>query len=110
VSRIAIIIAADEPALVFASLAQAERALEPVDVTEGVYPAAYGPGGEPYAITTDGISVRIAPADRPPQPGALLALLCQLLKDDGQDPGPNPDLPDLRRRCARFLPVSRGCR
>lgn len=110
VTRIALIVAADEPALFFASLAQAERALEPVDVAEGIYPAAYGPGGEPHAITIDGHRVRIAPTGEPPQPEALAALLCHFLKSTGQDPGPKPDLPDLLRLCEAYLPVSRGCR
>ena len=46
----ALFVAADEPLLVFPSVAAAERYLEAIDVENGVYPAAYGPNGELYRI------------------------------------------------------------
>ena len=40
-------VAADEPLLVFPSVSVAESHLEAIDVENGVYPAAFGPNGEP---------------------------------------------------------------
>jgi hypothetical protein len=57
-AKIALIVAADEPALFVSSIERAEQALEAIDVEDGVYTAAFGPGGEVYDIETDGASVR----------------------------------------------------
>lgn len=43
----ALFVAADEPLLIYPSVAAAESHLEAVDVEDGVYPSAYGPNGEP---------------------------------------------------------------
>ena len=54
-----LIVAADEPAIFFASVQHAERWVEAIDVEDGVYSAGFGPNGEPYAIRTDGTWVRL---------------------------------------------------
>lgn len=46
-SKIRLIVAADEPALFYTSVSQAEMDLEAIDVRAGVYPVGYGPNGEP---------------------------------------------------------------
>jgi hypothetical protein len=53
-TQVNLIVAADEPAIFFASVHDAERWMEPVDVEDGVYGAAFGPAGEPHVISTDG--------------------------------------------------------
>lgn len=42
-ATIELVVAADEPALFYSSVQQAEMDLEVVDVRNGVYPGAFGP-------------------------------------------------------------------
>ena len=57
---IALIIAADEPAVFYNNIESAELDLEAIDVERGVYTAAFGPRGEKYDIASTGGRVRIA--------------------------------------------------
>jgi hypothetical protein len=93
---IRLIVAADEPALFFSSVEDAEGYLEAIDVENGVYTAAYGPGGEPYRISIEGDNVVISSTGGPPQPDKLKALLLLYLGDRGS---PTDELPLLLERC-----------
>jgi len=79
-------VAADEPLLVYPSVAAAERHLEAEDVKNGAYPAAYGPNGEPYRVRSDGRYVVIEPTDEPDRPGELRPLLLRYLEATGRTP------------------------
>ncbi len=81
VPEAALFVAADEPLLVFPSAAAAERYLEAIDVADGVYPAAYGPRGEPYRIGSTGSEVVIERTDEPARPDELKALLIRYLEE-----------------------------
>jgi hypothetical protein len=71
----AVFVAADARLLVFPSVVAAERALEAIDVVEGVYPAAYGPNGELYRIGCEGNRVLIERTGGSNRPDELKALL-----------------------------------
>ncbi len=102
--QISLIIAADEPALFFSSIDAAERYLEPIDVENGVYTAAYGPDGSAYRIGVKDGRVTIAPdPGQPPQPDTLKALLLTFLAAVGSPARQNEDLPALLERCAAHL-------
>lgn len=77
-------VAADEPLLVYPSVATAESDLEAIDVENGVYPIAYGPQGEPYRIWTEGNRVIIDPTGEPNRPDELRTLLARYLQVVGQ--------------------------
>ena len=70
-----LVVAADEPALMFSSIENAETYLEAIDVRDGVYGAAFGPAGERFSIVTIGERVVIQRLDRAPDPEALAQLL-----------------------------------
>ena len=106
-TKIALIVAADEPALFFASVRDAELSLEAIDVKNGVYSAAFGPKGEPYAISTDGKRVFIRKAGEPPQPEALKALILRFLYTD-EDPSYESSLTSLLERCPPEPSPKRG--
>ncbi|TKD53225.1 hypothetical protein [Sphingomonas baiyangensis] len=91
----AIFIEADEPLLVYPSVAAAERHLEAEDVTDGVYPAAYGPNGEPYRVRSDGRHVIIEPTGEPERAGELRLLRLQYLEAIGRNPDANSTNNDL---------------
>lgn len=76
----ALFVAADEPLLVFPSAAAAEQHLEAVDVEHGVYPAAYGPDGRPYRVTTRDRQVVIEATGEAERPDELRALLLRYLE------------------------------
>jgi hypothetical protein len=80
----ALFVAADEPLLIFPAAWAAELSLEPFDVEEGVYRAAYGPNGEPYCIRTDGSTVSIEATGEPNRPEALRTLLLEYFRTTGQ--------------------------
>lgn len=80
----ALFVSADEPLLVFPSVRAAERWIEPIDVENGVYPAAYGPLGEPYRILSVGKRVIIEPTGEPNRPQDLRVLLLRYLQSIGQ--------------------------
>ena len=56
-AAIKLIVAADEPALFFASIGAAEGYLEWIDVRDGIYPIAYDPDGNVYRLREDGRNV-----------------------------------------------------
>lgn len=82
----ALFVGADEPLLVYPSVAAAERDLEAIDVEEGVYPVAYGPNGEPYRIATEGNRVIIELTGEPNRPDELRLLLLRYLEAIGRTP------------------------
>lgn len=84
VPECALFVAADEPLLVFPSAAAAEQYLEAIDVENGVYPAAYGPRGEPYSVRTRHDQVIIEPTGEPGRPDELRALLLRYLEGSGR--------------------------
>jgi hypothetical protein len=85
-TKIEIIVAADEPALFFTSVRQAETYLEAIDVEDGVYSDAYGPAGEPYKLEAVSGRVRVTPLEGvEPQPDELRALLLRYLAANGVD-------------------------
>ena len=88
-------VTADEPLLVFPSVAAAERYLEAIDVENGVYPAAYGPHGEPHRIGSDGSQVFIERIDGPDRPDELKALLLRCLGGRGRPADPAAPLDTL---------------
>jgi hypothetical protein len=98
---IKLIVAADEPAIFFASLEDAERWMEPIDVDDGVYSAAFGPAGEPHTISTDGASVSIIQTGGAPQPEALRAVILRYLAATGETTSDDISLPALLDRCSR---------
>lgn len=79
----ALLVAADEPLLVFPSATAAEQYLEAIDVENGVYPAAYGPRGEPYSVRTLRDQVVVEPTGEPERPEELRALLSRYLEGRG---------------------------
>ena len=82
----ALFVAADEPLLIYPSVAAAERHLEAIDVENGVYPAAYGPNGELYRIGSEGIRVIIERTGEPNKPDELSALIRRYLEALGRAP------------------------
>lgn len=84
VPRSALFVAADEPLLLFPSVRDAEGFLEAIDVESGVYPIAYGPGGEVYSISTKGSRVLVRRDDGRDDPDALRALLVGYLEANRQ--------------------------
>ncbi len=81
----ALFVAADEPLLVFPSANAAERYLEAIDVENCVYPAAYGPRGEPYSVRILENQVVIEPTGAPERPDELRALLLRYLGGRGRE-------------------------
>lgn len=86
---------ADEPLLVFPSVAIAERYLEAADVRDGVYSRAFGPLGEQFTVTAAGDLVVIWSLDAPPDPSGLEALLKRGLAGVGELAPTSATLADL---------------
>jgi hypothetical protein len=91
----ALFVAADEPLLVFPSATAAERWLEAIDVENGVYPAAYGPNGEPFSIDNERNRVVIEPTGEPNKPDELKALLLRYLEATARPADGSLDLHEL---------------
>lgn len=91
----ALFVAADEPLLVYPSLAAAESHLEAIDVRNGIYPVAYGPNGESYRIDADGDHVLIEPTGGPDRPDELSGLLLRYLEAIGRTPDATATFGDL---------------
>ena len=91
----ALFVAADEPLLVYPSVAAAERDLEAIDVENGVYPVAYGPNGEPFRIESQGNRVIIEPTGEPNRPDELRLLLLRYLEAIGRTPDATATFNDL---------------
>ena len=98
----ALFVAADEPLLIYASVAAAEQHLEVIDVANGTYPAAYGPRGEQYRVTTDGAGVRVERIGGSNQPDALSALLVRHLAARGHVADPGTPLAQLVAEACRL--------
>lgn len=96
---IRLIVAADEPALFFASVQDAESFIEAVDVEAGVYLVAFGPAGEPHTIRSEDGLVRISETGEAQQPNALKAVLLSYLKSVGEVPAAELDLSELLQLC-----------
>jgi hypothetical protein len=88
-------VAADEPLLIYSSVAEAECSLEGIDVEAGVYWAAYGPNGESYRVGSNGRSVIIELTGGPNEPEQLRALLSRYLETIGRAPDISASLEDL---------------
>lgn len=83
-SKIRLIVAADEPALFYTSVSQAEMDLEAIDVRAGVYPVGYGPNGQVFKLEAIGDRVRISQVEGlPPKTEDLRALLLHYLSLTG---------------------------
>jgi hypothetical protein len=104
-----IFVEADEPLLVYPSIAEAENCLEAVDVEGGLYPGAYGGAGELYRIRCVGGRVVIERAEGR-RPDALKELLIRYFEgcEDPADAGETLDVlvgrawtleQDYRSRC-----------
>lgn len=91
----ALFVEADEPLMVYPSVAAAEQHLEAVDVENGIYPAAYGPNGEPYRIGVEGNCVIIEPTGDSNEPGNLSLLLLRYLEAKGRIPDATATFDDL---------------
>ena len=91
----ALFVAADEPLLIYPSVAAAERDLEAIDVENGVYPAAYGPKGEPYRIYSRNNCVIIEAKGEPNRPDEFRLLLLRHLEATGRAPPDMATLADL---------------
>jgi hypothetical protein len=109
---IALIVAADEPALFFTSLQAAQRSLEAIDVRDGVYPIAYDPQGYVYRISVErdrrfGLErdrvVIHRDAGRSAEPAALRALLENFLKHTGMSVRGDESLMALLQRCQSYV-------
>jgi len=98
---IALIVKADEPALFFSSIVNAERWLEAIDVRNGVYPIAYGPRGEPYAIGVEGDRVVVKHLPTELRAAELQGLLKTFLAAVGSNADGN--LTDLIAACERYV-------
>ena len=100
IKEIQIVVAADEPALFFSSVEAAERSLEPYDVNEGIYTAAYDRSGLPYSITVEGNRVRLTPeTSAGNKQEELRQLLLYYLTYDGETPPADTSLESLLALC-----------
>ncbi|UVO49446.1 hypothetical protein M0208_02560 [Sphingomonas sp. SUN019] len=81
--------------LVFASASDTQQYLEAIDVEDGVYPAAYGPGGEAYSITSHEGLVFVERIDEPNRPDDLHRLLLNCLEATGRLPVGSVSLDEL---------------
>ena len=99
-SAIALIVQADEPALFFSSVSGAESYLEAIDVSDGVYPIAYGPDGQVFQLEAIGDRVRINSVEGSKAPDDLRALLLRYLSAAKQHDVRSTDpLSSLLARC-----------
>lgn len=103
-SSIALIVQADEPALFFSSVSGAEGYLEAIDVSDGVYPIAYGPDEQVFQSEAIGDRVRINPVEGSTAPDDLRALLLRYLSAGRQHDVKSTDpLSALLARCEAAL-------
>lgn len=99
---IALIIAADEPAIFYRSIKAAELDLEATDVENGVYRAAYGPNGELYDINSQSDTVLITRAEEPNRPLELRRILLDFLAAMHIDLDQYAELQDLLKKCEPY--------
>jgi len=101
--NVALIIAADEPAVFYKSIEAAELDLEAIDVEDRVYTAAFGPDGEPYHIQSQGDAVIITRAtDEPNQPQELRRVILDFLAAMHIDVDEHAELHDLLKKCEPY--------
>lgn len=102
---IALIVKADEPALFYRSVKDAEIDLEPYDVEAGIYTAAFGPLGEVYSISINDNRVIINRVSGQFDVEALRQVITGFLSAiDGQDSNyGDKSLNDLLRYCVPFI-------
>lgn len=98
--RVQLVVAADEPAIIFSSIENAEAYLEALDVRDGVYGAAFGPAGERFSIEAIGERVVVRRLDLTPDPKGLFELLRRA--SDGNVPQ-DADLPTLLAWADRYI-------
>jgi len=91
----ALFVVADEPLLVYPSVAAAQRHLEAIDVDDGVYPIAYGAHGEVYRIRTEENRVIIELTGESSQLDELRSLLVSYLEATGSAPSATASFDDL---------------
>ncbi|WP_296379960.1 hypothetical protein [Reyranella sp.] len=102
--RIALIIAADEPALFYDSVASAELDLEAIDVRDGVYGPVYGRNGEAYRIDAVGGRVVIVPdRSKTSDPDGLRQVLTAFLRQAMPNAKVDSDLATLLLHCEPYL-------
>ncbi len=106
----AIFIAADEPLLVYPSVAAAEADLEAIDVKNGAYSAAFGPLGEPFIISAYDDCVVIEPVSKPKMPEQFKALLMEYLDATGKPADPTESLASLVNKVWKANNYSRWSR
>lgn len=101
---VALIIAADEPAVFYKSVKAAEVDIEAIDVEDGVYTAAFGPSGEPYNIKSQGGAVVITRVtDEPNQPQELRRILLDFLAAMHIEVDDQAGLHDLLKKCEPYV-------
>src|SRR5215208_1378838 len=99
-----LIVEADEPAIFYSSVSRAESDLEPIDVLNDVYTAAFGPRGEQYLITTDGYNTTIVLDETvPPDPDRLKEVLLRFLDSVKVPADQTETLEELLAKCVRFV-------
>lgn len=98
-TKVNFIVTADEPAIFFASVQEAESWMEPIDVQNGVFKEAYGPAGEPYSISTDGSCVSIEPTGEAPKAEELRYALLEVFAALGNHSSDHMTLSELLDRC-----------
>ena len=98
--RVKLIVAADEPALMFSSIENAETYLEAIDVRGGVYGAAFGPAGERFSVAVLGERVAIRRLNLSPDTKGLVELLRRA--SVGNVPA-DADLPTLLAWADRYI-------
>jgi hypothetical protein len=102
---VGLIVAADEPALIFSSPSVAEGYLEATDVRNGTYPAAYGPRGEPYEIkVSDNEEVKIQMKDGCPRDAeGLRELVETFLRSYGIPVSEDISLEEIVKLCEPYV-------
>lgn len=106
--QVRLIVASDEIASLFSSVAAAEGFLEAIDVENEEYPVAYGVDGRVYRLSQQGLSawdsgsVFIAETDQF-APDELASLLRRLAASSRIDVDPDQPLEGLLSELGRFL-------
>jgi hypothetical protein len=104
--KIALVVAADEPALFFSSIRAAESYLEAVDVLDGVYPVAYSPTGDRFTLNAQDDHVVIEPdLCTPKDPAGLRSLLKHVLASRGLPQSEEASLENLIAVCEPYVDV-----
>ena len=99
-----LIVEADEPAILFSSVSRAESYMEPIDVRNGVYTAAFGPQGESYSFSTDGDQVMVLLDESVPHnPERLKQILIRFLNAVHVTADQRESLEEILAKCARFV-------